>query len=62
MTFPALGAQVLPVVVVHPEMLLQHVLSCKRFAAFIAAVALHPWMSEQTSFFIVTSPLHKLAL
>lgn len=51
MTFPALGAQVLSVVVVHPEMLLQHVLSCKRFAAFVTAVALHPWMSEQTSFF-----------
>lgn len=62
LTFPALGAQVLSVVVVHPEMLLQHVLSCKWFAAFITAVALHSWMSGQTSFFIVTLPLHKLTL
>ena len=40
-TFPALGAQVLPDVVVHAHVLLQHVLPGEGLPTLLAGVALH---------------------
>jgi len=46
-TFPALCTQVVTVVIVNPEVLLQHVLPCERFAARVTAVALHPCTTRE---------------
>lgn len=44
LTFATLGTQVVTVVIVNSEVLLQHVLPCKRFATFIATMTLHSWV------------------
>lgn len=48
LTFAAFCAQKVSDVVVHPEVLLQHVFPCEWLATLVAAVALHTWTIIQT--------------
>lgn len=49
-TFPALGAQVLPDVVVHTHVLLQHVLPGKGLPTLLTGVALHTLQTNVSKF------------